>query len=66
MARPNIKIKLHYDRDWQEYQVRVFINGVYSEDKTYFTDDKQDAIDTKKAMENELIKHPERYLQGDK
>ena len=33
-----------------EYQVQWFENGKYSESKTYYTDDRMDAIETKDAM----------------
>jgi hypothetical protein len=36
-----------------EYQVKVFDHGVLLDALTYFTDDKQDALQTKAAM----IKH---------
>ena len=34
-----------------EYRVRLFIDEVYQAGADYFTDDKQDAIDTAKHME---------------
>lgn len=33
-----------------EYVVKVYINGKYSEDDTYYTDDKEDAINTRFDM----------------
>jgi hypothetical protein len=33
-----------------EYRVRLFIDGVYQKDMDYFTDDKEDAELTAKAM----------------
>lgn len=33
-----------------EYVVKVYINGEYSEDDTYYTDDKEDAINTRFDM----------------
>ncbi len=37
-----------------EYQVRFYENGVYNDAKTYFTDDKVDAEETKIAMLKEI------------
>lgn len=37
-----------------EFQVDFFMNGIKLEDLTYFTDDRQDAFETKKAMEKEI------------
>lgn len=33
-----------------EYRVRLYDNGIYLPDATYFTDSRQDALDTAKAM----------------
>ncbi|UQZ89586.1 hypothetical protein C4J81_10365 [Deltaproteobacteria bacterium Smac51] len=41
-----VTLKCFYDRDWQEYQVRAYIDGKCNKEATYFTDDKQDALDT--------------------
>ena len=43
-------INVHYDRDWKEYLVTP--KGIkIGECSTYFTEDKQDAIDTAKSMQ---------------
>jgi hypothetical protein len=41
-------------RNWDEWQVHVWVNGVRQNDQTYHTSDKQDAQDTAKAMELEF------------
>ena len=46
--------KIVYDHDWQEY--RVTLDNKAS--STYFTADKQDALDTAEAMINYAIDHP--------
>lgn len=56
-----VKIKMRYDSKWEEYQVQVWIDGKLDEDKTYHTNDKDDAIRTKHAMKQEAVDHPERY-----
>lgn len=38
---------------WGEYVVRLYCDGKIVKDGEYFTDNKQDAIDTAKAMESE-------------
>lgn len=43
--------KIYYDSDWQEYCVKLYIDGVHQgEDSDYHTDDKEDAFDTAEAM----------------
>lgn len=37
-----------------EWVVRVSINGEHRPELTYFTDDKTDALDTRRHMENRL------------
>ena len=44
------KAKLHRDSEWQEWQVRVSINGKSVRDLWYHTDDKEDAIMTMRIM----------------
>ena len=44
----NITLKIKKIND--EYCVQWFENGVYDENKTYYTDSKQDAIETRDAM----------------
>jgi len=46
-----IKLRLIYNRDWNEYIVMVYIGGIYNEMKSYFTQCYDDAIDTMKAMQ---------------
>lgn len=48
--------KLHYDKYFDEYQVRVFENGFQNHKRTYFTDDKEDAIETMATMKEEQEK----------
>lgn len=51
MERGNVKITCYRDRELNEYQVRVYVNGVYQGDeKTYYTDDMEDAIITMEYM----------------
>jgi len=46
----NITLKLFKDMTWNEYQVKVYIDGQLKPSKTYFTDNKQDALLTFSAM----------------
>jgi len=46
-----------------EYQVVVTVNGKRDEARTYYTDDKQDASDTKREMEKEEKKNKDRYYK---
>lgn len=42
--------KVYRDSNWNEYRVRLYARGRLDEAADYFTDDKQDAIDTAAAM----------------
>ena len=44
------KVKLTIKKIDDEYVVQWCLNGVIDENKTYYTDCKQDAIETKKVM----------------
>jgi hypothetical protein len=61
MKKTKVKFKIRQDKEWNEWIVEVRINGELSEEKSYHTDDRDDAISTKHKMEQELIEHPERY-----
>lgn len=43
--------KITWDKEFGEYRVRLFVDGVYQAGADYFTDDKQDAESTAKHME---------------
>lgn len=45
-----IRLTLARKPETNEWLVKVYINGKYSENATYYTNDKQDAIDTAKVM----------------
>lgn len=45
-----MKTRIDYDRNTNEYCVRVWINGKRDSHKDYFTDYKPDAIGTEKVM----------------
>lgn len=60
-----VKFVVKKDRDWEEWQVKVYINGKYDDDQSYFAlggtkEDKEDAIATMKKMA-ETFKIPEKY-----
>ena len=50
VTKGNIKLVLKKDPATQEFAVRWYEDGKYNEDKAYYTDDKQDAIDTMDDM----------------
>lgn len=52
--RQVVKLRLRRKSETQEWVVRVWIDGRYSEEMTYYTDDKQDALSTMTAMSNQL------------
>ena len=52
----DIKVKTVYNPDYQEYVDKLYVDGKYQPDADYFTDDKQDASDTAKAMKRRAEK----------
>ena len=56
-----VSTRIYFDKEEEEYQVQVIQDGKLNIDKTYFTDDLDDALDTQAAMSKEILKHPERY-----
>jgi len=56
-----VRMNVKYDNNWEEYVVQVFINGILDDDKSYHTDDGDDAISTMHTMLAEAQNHPERY-----
>jgi hypothetical protein len=46
----NARTQITYNRNLNEYRVRLFIDNVYQAGADYFTDDKQDANDTADHM----------------
>ncbi|KKK91727.1 hypothetical protein LCGC14_2710060 [marine sediment metagenome] len=50
MSTDKVKFKVLYDRDLEEYRVVASINGVIDEKQSYYTDDKQDALNTLELM----------------
>ncbi len=45
-------VKVYYDSDWNEYQCRLYLAGKFYGPATYFTNDKEDAIDSSWLMAN--------------
>lgn len=50
VANDNYTAKVHWNSEWQEYQVRLFVNGSYLKAATYHTDWHDDAMSTARAM----------------
>lgn len=46
LATTSFSAKIYYAREFNEYRVRFFHGGVLQRNADYFTDTKQDAIDT--------------------
>ena len=49
-TKGNVKIIVKRKPSTDEWVARYFVDGKYNEDASYYTDDKQDAIDTAKHM----------------
>ena len=43
-------VKVYRDSEWSEFRCRLYVAGVLRPEADYFTWDKDDAIDTAKAM----------------
>ena len=50
----NVTLKVIFDREWEEYQVRWIEDKKDDEDKSYHTDDRDDAIGTMHMMAKEI------------
>lgn len=51
------QVKVYYDRDWEQYEVRFYVDGVWLDGSTYYTDDKVDAINTARHVMTEEVRH---------
>ncbi|KKM75369.1 hypothetical protein LCGC14_1390920 [marine sediment metagenome] len=60
----NVKTKLKYSKEWEEYSVEVLIDGVPYEDYTYYTADRNDAVETRKNIDADIIERPQCYKGG--
>jgi phage portal protein BeeE len=49
----NIRTTMKYSSEWQEWQVRLWVNGLMV--STYFTNDPKDAQDTARLMRKEAL-----------
>lgn len=48
-----VRFTIKRNPDTGEWMVKVYINGKYSEKATYYTDDKEDAVTTGRAMKDQ-------------
>lgn len=46
----NVTVKVHYASAWNEFRVRLYVNGKVVEEADAFSDYKCDAISTAKVM----------------
>jgi len=51
-----VKLKLEKDKGTGEWVVKWIENGKFNDDKSYYTDDKEDAIGTMKDMATRIKK----------
>ena len=56
----SIKLKVRYNSELDEWSVRYYEDDVYSEAKTYYALDREDAVGTARLMADEA------YRQGHK
>jgi hypothetical protein len=48
-----IEYKLRRKSETNEWVVAAYVNGKFNDEKSYYTDDKQDAIKTMKMMQSD-------------
>jgi len=68
ISKDSITVKVMFDAEWQEYRCQLYVEAHHQGEKTdYHTDDKQDAMDTAKAMlkEAEGKEHLHTLKKGD-
>ena len=46
LEREGVVVKVYRDVEYNEYNVKLYLLGMFIEDSTYFTDDKGDAFGT--------------------
>lgn len=51
LTHDELTVKVYYSSEWQEFQVKQYINGKLQDEWTYFTTDKQDALTHARIME---------------
>lgn len=50
-------IRIRRDSEWNEFCVEsILVDGTVSEKDTYFTDDKEDAVDTAQFKFNQMLR----------
>jgi hypothetical protein len=49
-AAEALTVKTYRDTEWNEYRVKTYIEGQHQIDADYHTEDKQDALDTARAI----------------
>jgi hypothetical protein len=49
-ASEALTVKTYKDTNWNEYRVKTYIEGQHQIDADYHTDDKEDALDTARAI----------------
>jgi hypothetical protein len=52
-----VKVKVVRKVDTDEFVVKVYVNGKYDEEASYYTNDKQDAFATKQSILNRYKEH---------
>ena len=53
--KPIVYTRTKFNRDWNEYTVRLFVDGNYQAGSDYHTDEKEDATETAVAMVAQCI-----------
>lgn len=49
-AAAGLTVKTYKDTQWNEYRIKIFIDGHHQQDADYHTDCKDDALDTARAI----------------
>ena len=63
-GKTDVVLKIKYSPEWEEWSVRYYEDGVYNEDKSYYTDDHDDAIGTQRLMADEAYQMGARTVEA--
>jgi hypothetical protein len=52
----DINLQVRFNKEWEEWMVKVFINGKYNEAQSYMASDRADAKSTALVMASDYLK----------
>lgn len=46
VSKAKVEVKIYYVSEYEEFQVKLVVNGIVNQDANYYTSDKADAVST--------------------